>query len=42
MQGTLFITLKDGKEPLENEALTKHFSQFGEVKVVRDYKGHPK
>ncbi|CAG8593539.1 5006_t:CDS:2, partial [Paraglomus occultum] len=24
-----------------NEALTRHFSQFGEVKVVRDYKGHP-
>ncbi|CAI2162719.1 3578_t:CDS:10 [Funneliformis geosporum] len=40
-QGTLFITLKEGKAPLDNEALIHHFSQFGEVKVVREYRTHP-
>ncbi|CAG8506916.1 6063_t:CDS:10 [Funneliformis caledonium] len=40
-QGTLFITLKEGKAPLDNDALIHHFSQFGEVKVVREYRTHP-
>ncbi|RIA91973.1 hypothetical protein C1645_875104 [Glomus cerebriforme] len=40
-QGTLFITLKEGKVPLDNDVLIRHFSQFGEVKVVREYRTHP-
>ncbi|CAG8461694.1 2458_t:CDS:10 [Rhizophagus irregularis] len=40
-QGTLFITLKEGKVPLDNDALISHFSQFGEVKIVREYRTHP-
>ncbi|RUS31711.1 hypothetical protein BC938DRAFT_477245 [Jimgerdemannia flammicorona] len=38
-QGTLFITLRDGKDPLDNDELMKYFSQFGDVKIIREYKG---
>jgi hypothetical protein len=41
-QGTILLTLKDGEKPLNNKDLYEYFSQFGEVKVVRDYKNHPK
>ena len=40
-QGTILLTLKDGKQKLENEGLTRLFCQFGDLKVVRDFKGHP-
>ncbi|KAL1924443.1 uncharacterized protein VTP21DRAFT_4097 [Calcarisporiella thermophila] len=40
-QGTLFLTLQDSKEPLDNDELHEFFSQFGDVKVVREYKDSP-
>lgn len=40
-KGTLFVTVRDATEPVENEAVKKLFEQWGEIKEVRDCTGSP-
>eukprot|EP00158_Paraphelidium_tribonemae_P004721 Partr_v1_DN26930_c1_g1_i2_m7432 putative Mei2-like len=40
-QGTILLTHKEGNSDLKNSELRELFGKYGDLKIVRDYKGHP-